>query len=321
MKKINIEILGSSGYAGKELLSIANQHPHIGEIKTPTTEDNKDISAVHSSADCVFLALPHGSSAQYAEKYLSLGAKVIDLSGDLRLNTADAYKKSYGYEHPAPHLLPVAYGLPEKNTEDMSKLHIVAMPGCYPTAVTLGVLPLLHAEVLDQNTDIHVCGISGASGAGKTPSQRTHFVELSGNAIPYKVGKQHQHVEEMEQIFNRNVFFTPTLIPIPRGLLTITTVKTTKSYDQSSICSILKDAYAQSPFVDVRSDGSIPTIQDTLHQHHCAIGVTTHEKTVQIISSLDNLLKGAASQAMQVFNIMHSLDETTGLKGASSYDH
>ncbi len=191
MSKLNVEIWGATGYAGSELLAIMQQHPDVGTILTPPS----DAEVGFAKSDAALLALPHGASASKAKELHEHGAKVIDLSGDLRFPTAEDYERWYKMPHPAAQLLPVPYGLPEVNKDEIEDADVVAIPGCYPTATLLGLLPLVgDGYVVEPNSTILVDAMSGASGAGKKLTQQTHFVELFGNVVPYKIGREHQHV-------------------------------------------------------------------------------------------------------------------------------
>lgn len=309
MNKLHVEIWGATGYAGNELHVLMQRHPYVDTISTPSS----DTEIGHTKPDVAFLALPHGASASKAKMLHALGTRVIDLSGDLRFPNAQEYERSYHIPHAAPELLPVPYGLPEINRDSIASAPIVAMPGCYPTATLLGTLPLMRSGLLAPDSMVTVDAMSGATGAGKQLTRQTHFVELYGNAVPYKVGTTHQHVGEIEQLLGHKVFFSPTLIPIALGLLTKSTVQLAEHTIPATIHETLQTTYHNAPFVNVLPEGEIPTLKETVDTPKCHIGVVAVKGHAQVISSLDNLQKGAASQAVQVFNIMQGFDETTAL--------
>lgn len=314
MTNFNVGVWGSSGYAGKELVKILGSHPDIQSIYTP---DRDEASKPTEQVDTAFLALPHGESAGIAARLLHLKAagRIIDLSGDLRFPTASDYENCYKQTHPNPELLPVPYGLPEFFRDDLTDADIVSMPGCYPTAVLLGLLPLARRGLIDPECTIHIDGLSGVSGSGKKLTEQTHFYELVGDAVPYKVG-EHPHSDEMKLILGckNRPFFSPTLLSVETGMLTKSTFEIDENTTSpSDIYDTLEEFYASEPFVTVLPYQEVPSLKETVRTDNCHIGIVVVGSTVQIISSLDNLRKGAAGQAVQVFNAMNDLPETRAL--------
>jgi N-acetyl-gamma-glutamyl-phosphate reductase len=269
--------------------------------------------------DLVFLGLPHGVAATTARRARAAGVRVIDLSADFRLATPAAYKRWYGHDHPAPELLPAPYGLPELNRAALRDAALIANPGCYPTSVLLGLAPLLRAGIADPT--IIVDSKSGVSGAGRVPKLNTSFVEVSENLAPYSIGRVHRHVGEMEQEAARmssgpapQIIFTPHLLPISRGILSTMYVRIPAAWGEAQVRALYAEQYAGEPFVRVLPQGQLATIAHTTHTNMCAISLTLAAPGLLIVvASEDNLVKGAAGQAIQNMNVMFGLDETTGL--------
>jgi len=338
MKKIGI--IGATGYTGEELLRVLVQHEFV-EVVFATSEKDKDMSlatlfphlpayknmrfcsaqeASELDVNLVFLCLPAGESARWAQVFLAKKTKVIDLGADFRFKDPTLYKKWYDMDHLAPELLKNAvYGLPEWNRETIKNANIVANPGCYPTSVLLAVLPLIK-EGLITNETIIVDSKSGVSGAGKSPGKTTHFVQVNENFTPYKAGRVHRHVGEMEQELTKcagaeiQVVFTPQLIPITRGLYSTIYVKTKKQITKEQILNTFNHTYQEEPFVQVVKDG-FPSVKMAAFTNYCFIGAETvpDSSTVILFSAIDNLGKGASTQAIQNMNIILNFPETTGL--------
>ncbi len=311
MERYDTAILGAGGFAGQELYGILRNHPNVANVHTPNREELSEFEG----SEVVFSALPHGESARQAARFKELGSVVIDLSGDLRFPTPTGYEQWYHQTHPAPELLPAPYVLPEHWEEDLSEAQVLSMPGCYPTATLLGLLPLIKKDLLDIDQPvINVDALSGVSGRGKKPTELTHFNTMSGNAISYKPGREHRHVGEIEQYLGGHaIFFAPTVIPIERGMLVKTTAQLDQGVTERMALRALEEAYRVEPFVDILPAGYIPDIHDTVRSDQCHIGIVADGHTVQITSSLDNLRKGAASQAVQAYNMRYGLEETAGL--------
>jgi N-acetyl-gamma-glutamyl-phosphate reductase len=334
---IRAGICGVTGYAGYELLRWLKRHPAT-QIAFTTSESqagkpladvfpgplDAPLLAVDAApldqADVVFLALPHGAAGRLAQRARAAGVRVIDLSADFRLHTPDAYTRWYGHEHPAPELLPAPYGLPELNRDQLRGAALIANPGCYPTSVLLGLAPLLRAGAV-RGPSVIVDAKSGVSGAGRAPKQNTHFVEVSENLAPYSIGRVHRHVAEMEQEAARlaggsgpQIVFTPHLLPINRGILSTIYVEIPDDWDEARVRSLYAEQYAGEPFVRLLPAGQLATIGHTAHTNQCAISLTLARPGLLIVvASEDNLVKGAAGQAIQNMNVMFGLDETAGL--------
>jgi N-acetyl-gamma-glutamyl-phosphate reductase len=334
---INVGIYGVTGYAGYELLRWIARHPEARVVfATSESQASKALADVYAGpldthllapddaplgeADVVFLGLPHGVAAGVAQRALAAGVRAIDLSADFRLRTAADYARWYSHTHPAPELLPTPYGLPELNRAALQDTQLIANPGCYPTSVLLGIAPLLRAGALTDNTII-VDAKSGVSGAGRAPKQNTSFVEVNENLAPYSIGHTHRHVGEIEQEAARlssgvapQIIFTPHLLPINRGILSTIYLRIPQSWTEDKARSLYAEMYANEPFIRLLPAGKLATIAHTAHTNFCTISLTLAAPGVLIlVSSIDNLVKGAAGQAIQNMNVMFGLAETTGL--------
>jgi N-acetyl-gamma-glutamyl-phosphate reductase len=242
------------------------------------------------------------------------GAKVIDLSADLRLDDAAIYERWYGVSHPQPGLLPVVYGLPELNRAAITGSSVVANPGCYATSLILGLHPLMGEGCLLDGSPIIADAKSGVSGAGRTPKTHTLFSEVAGNFSPYKIGRAHRHIAEVEQVLGLDgdrLIFSPHLLPVDRGILSTLYVQTG---DPAAAAEAIRAAYADEALIDVLPPGELATIAHVSRTPRAALSLTPANATTLIVTvAIDNLLKGAASQAVQNFNLMHALPETEGL--------
>ncbi|HID95572.1 MAG TPA: N-acetyl-gamma-glutamyl-phosphate reductase [Candidatus Latescibacteria bacterium] len=337
---IEVGVIGATGYTGIELFWLLARHPDIkvafvtsetyaGKFFSDVCPELKGfgdivldplsgISTRH--VDLVFCCLPHGTSMSEVPSFLERGIKVIDLSADFRLSSAESYSAWYEVRHSAPQLLKEAvYGLPEVNRDTISEASLVATPGCYPTSVILALVPLLERDLIDE-TGIIVDSKSGVSGAGRKPSLRTHFVETNENFLPYSPGHTHRHIGEMEEQLSKlsgrecRIVFTPHIVPMNRGILSTIYVKLMHDLGQEEIRQIFKDHYAKEPFIRVL-EGTLPETRFVEGTNFCDIAVIKVEGTGTLIifSAIDNLLKGASGQAVQNMNIMFDLEETTGL--------
>lgn len=330
--KVRVGVFGAAGYAGLDLVEILLVHPEVQLVFATSSTfagefvPNSDLrymtpdEAAIGNVDVVFLALPHGASAPVARRALDYGIRVIDLSADLRLDTPETYKKWYGLEHPHPDLLKAPYGLPEINRDNLRNVDAVAVPGCYPTTTLLGLFPLLSVEALAPDAPIIIDAKSGVSGAGRVPSAKTHFVEVYGNLVPYNTGRRHRHVGEIEQEIDKlsrlrgTLIFTPHLVPTARGLMASIYVTLNHSMSSDRVYSLYTNLYADEPLVKVLPLGSEASFRDAVLSNHCAISVNpVGERYVHVTSVTDNLRKGAASQAVQCFNLMYGFEETTSL--------
>lgn len=337
--KIRIAVVGATGYAGCELIKILLRHPEAeitsvsGKVDVPDRIsniypvfreqlelvcDNVSVQQVCGLADLVFLALPHKVSMVFVPEFLKAGKKVIDLSADYRLRDTALYEKWYGQKHTSPELLKTAiYGLPELYKDKISKSGFIANPGCYPTGAILGIAPLLAAKAIDP-AQIIIDAKSGVTGAGRTPSLGLLFAETNENFKAYKIN-QHQHMPEIEQVLTDEagsrieVTFTPHLVPMNKGILSTIYTVPAKETGTAVLLKTFKDFYKDAPFVRVLDEGVFPETKNVLGTNYCDIGIKITGKRIIIITAIDNLYKGAASQAVQNMNLIMGLDEKLGL--------
>ena len=317
-----IAIVGVTGYTGQELDRLLASHPNMqvaGRFASKADEKSGaeafSIERLKSfSPDAVVLATEHELSMHLVPELLDRGYRVVDMSGAFRLKEAAMYREWYGFEHTAPALLKEAvYGLPEFLSESIQNARLVANPGCYATAAILPLNPLYRSRAIDPACTVVVDGKSGVSGAGRQPKIETHFCEVNENISAYGVLK-HRHTPEMVSqlpgaTFDRFVF-TPHLIPITRGILNTVTLRTS---DRASAHSILSETYAKTPFVRVLPAGQLPNVQGVTKTNLCSIGVVAKGGNTVIVSVIDNLVKGAAGQAIQNLNLMFGYEPTAGL--------
>jgi N-acetyl-gamma-glutamyl-phosphate reductase len=334
---INVAVLGATGYTALEAIKILLRHPQAKIVAvTSRQEGNTPVSSVHPSlvsrldlpledlspeqvgsrAECVFSCLPHCASAEIIPKVLAAGARVVDFSADYRLDDAATYLEWYGHEHPdAGRLGTTVYGLPELFRKQIVGAKLVANPGCYSTSAILPLAPLVKSGLFDTD-DIIVDSKSGVSGAGRSPKLMTHFPECNESMSAYNVGR-HRHTPEIEQVVNRfaairpNVIFTPQLAPMDRGILSTIYIRPKQPIAESAVMHLLRDAYAGERFVRVVDH--LPGTKDTVDTNFCDITARVVRGRVLLISCLDNLVKGAAGAAVQNFNCLFGLPETTGL--------
>jgi N-acetyl-gamma-glutamyl-phosphate reductase len=316
---MRVGVFGASGYAGREAVRILGRHPEAsvefatgsGEGRLPHEE------GLSRGADAYLLALPHGISGVYAAKLRASqpDAVVIDLSGDLRIPTAEGYERWYGHPHPAPGLLGAPYGLSEVFADDIRAARLVSNPGCYATSVLLPLLPLLLDGRVDAG-DVVVDAKSGTTGAGRAPREDLLFSEVAGDFSAYSPGRSHRHVGEMEAVAERvtgkalAMTFCPHLLPVKRGILTAIYLRSTVG--AGVLAGVLRDYYPGAPFVRVAD--APPRLSDVTHTNACRMSV--HDAApgrVVVFSALDNLVKGAAGQAVQNLNLASGLPETMGL--------
>jgi N-acetyl-gamma-glutamyl-phosphate reductase len=331
---IHVGVYGATGYTGLELVQILARHPEVSiafltsessagqslRQSWPLAPDMELVAAENaplSDVDAVFLCLPHTRSAPIAAQALAQGVKVVDLSADLRLDDPAVYEKWYKVPHPNPELLPVPYGLPELGRDALIGAQAIAAPGCYATATLLVAEPLVRCNLLIPGAPLIVDAKSGVSGAGRTPKQNILFGEVHGNFSPYNIGRTHRHLAEIEQVMSKAgngygpVIFSPHLLPTDRGILA-----TIYAQVQDAIVAqqAFRDLYAAEPLVDVLPPGELATLAHVVRTPKAALSLTPVSDTLLIIVSvIDNLLKGAASQAVQDFNLMLHLPETAGL--------
>ena len=320
---IRVAIVGATGYAGAELNTLLKKHAHaevVGRFST-TGDDNTtkfSVDAVTAlSPDVVFLATPNEVSAEVAPQLVASGARVVDLSGAFRLKEASLYPQWYGFAHETPELLGEAvYGLTEWCNGELKKARLVANPGCYPTSVLLALRPL--AYLIDRTQAVICDSKSGVSGAGKKSDVAFSFAELFGNFKAYGVGT-HRHEPEIRQGLHlgdrATLVFVPHLLPTVRGILSTIHVGFTRALTNEEVTKLFADAYENAPFVDVLPAGQLPELKDVVNTPKAEIGfmLLNGGKRAVIVSVIDNLLKGAASQAVQNFNRMYGFAEVEGL--------
>jgi N-acetyl-gamma-glutamyl-phosphate reductase len=325
--RVRVAVAGATGYTGQELLRLLSRHPAVSLVAATSSGATVrklpalarvwagalaplDPGALARDADLVFLALPDTAAAELAPNLLAGGVRVIDLSGAFRLREPALRQRWYPETREVPAGL--AYGLTEFARDDVRRARLVANPGCYPTASLLALKPLADAAVLLPNADVIVDAKSGVSGAGKTPSERTHFCEASESLSAYGV-LGHRHGAEIEQGFGGAVTFTPHLIPMIRGILATIYVRVAPGTTEESIGDIYEQAYRDAPFVRVVGP-DLPEVKHVAHTNFCDIGWRIDASgRVVIVSVIDNLLKGASGQAVQNMNVMIGAPETAGL--------
>lgn len=336
MNKIRIGIIGATGYTGSELVRILHLHPKA-DIKIITSESKagKKFSEVHKAfsgfydlelqklanvdnydLDLVFLALPHGISMDFVAKNPDKKFKIIDLSGDFRLASAEVYKKWYGQDHIfAEAFNRKVYGLPELYEDEIKNANLVANPGCYPTSSILSIYPLIKHNIIDPN--IIIDAKSGTTGAGVSPKATTLFGNVNDNFKPYGL-KSHRHTIEIEENLSINnqspvIQFTPHLLPIDRGIIATGYSQPKKSITDKELYEIYKETYKNAPFVRIRTEA--PAVKEVRGTNLCDVYATYDERTNRIITvgAIDNLVKGASGQAIQNMNLMFDLPQDTGL--------
>ena len=327
-------IVGYRGYSGAELLRILERHPRVRPVLLEHREDaahprpHPSPAPRHAPAtpdavcaegiSIVFLATPPDVSMELAPAMLSAGAKVIDLSGAFRLRTPAAYAAWYKEPHTQPELLAeAAYGLPEFCRDRIASARLVANPGCFPTAANLAIRPLVEAGVVDRHAGIVCDAKSGVSGAGRKPSLKTSFCEVTGNFAAYSV-LHHRHVPEVLMISGleeREFSFTAQLLPVDRGILETIYVRVQNGTSAPDLLEIYEKRYAGESFIRLYPAGHLPDLHAVVRTNYCDIGVTVDAATGRavIVSAIDNLVKGAAGQAVQNMNLLLGYPEAEGL--------
>jgi len=338
---INVGIIGATGYVGEELVGILLKHPDArltnissrtssGELfskiapqfegKTMLTCEKPDINKICSKSDLVFLALPHTASMDFVPQLLKHGKRVIDLSADYRLNDQKAYEKFYTRKHKDKlNIKNSVYGLPEIYRAKIKTAKLVANPGCYPTVSILACAPLVALGIADSGSII-IDAKSGVTGAGKKLVEGLLFSEVNQDFKAYKVN-MHQHGPEINQEISKllgkkvAVTFVPHLLPLNRGILATVYIKKAQSAKgrTQDLISLYKKFYKNEPFVRIRKAGDFPRLKDVVHTNFCDIGIEDCGDNIIIIAVIDNLLKGAAGQAVQNMNIMYKFPEKTAL--------
>jgi len=317
-------VFGATGYTGQELVRLLRRHPRLRVAFTTGSQAGHlaHEAGLAEAADAYFLAMPHGVAATYAARLREARpeAIVVDLSGDLRLPTAESYKHWYGHDHKAPHLIGQAvFGLCEAYRDRLPGTKLVSNPGCYATSVLLPLVPLLREGLIDP-ADIVADAKSGATGAGRTLREDLLFCELAENFSAYSPGRTHRHVGEIEAVLadrtGRKVelTFCPHVLPVKRGILTALYVKPTA--DLAELKRALKAAYDGAAFVHV-TEGAPPRLSDVVETNDCRVSVhAAAPGRAVVFSALDNLVKGAAGQAIQNLNLAMGWAETDGLVSA-----
>ncbi len=339
-KTIRAAVLGASGYTGADMIRLAALHPaikltaliakghagqplaqvfpHLASLDAPKLVTPDEVN--WDDVDVVFGGLPHGTAHAEIAK-LPEHVKIIDMSADFRLRDPELYAEWYANAHSAPALIKAAvYGLTEHYRDKIRGARLVACPGCYPTAVLLALLPLAKAKLIASD-DIIIDAKSGVSGAGRTLKQNILFSEAGEGLSPYGIGN-HRHVPEIEQELGLaagsavTVNFTPHLVPMSRGELCTCYVRLTGRASAADLRQALNKAYADSPFVHVVTEGVIPATQHVRGSNFCHVGVFADriKGRAIVVSAIDNLVKGSAGQALQNFNLMYGMAETTGLE-------
>ena len=340
-------VVGATGYAGFELARLLARHPYAkkpvlftrnGEAGTTAKLDElyphvsgnggyplepfrwETLKA--RGVNVLFLATPHEVSREWVPEAVAQGIHVIDLSGAWRLETPE-YRAIYAFNDANPALAEkvmaqAVYGIPELHRNELKEAALVANAGCYATSIILALAPLVRAGLVDLNHGIVCDSKSGVSGAGKQPTQKTHFVEVAENLSAYSVFNHRHTGEILEQlgILPEQLIFTPHLLPIPRGILSTIYVRLNSAMTAAAIEDCMKKFYADSTFVRVFPAGKLPQIQYSLHTNYCDVGFTLAPdgKRLVIVSCLDNLVKGAAGQAVQNMNVMFGWNEEEGLR-------
>ncbi|WP_026693257.1 N-acetyl-gamma-glutamyl-phosphate reductase [Peribacillus kribbensis] len=337
---MKVSIVGATGYGGLELTrfinnhavfelesvhsssrtgeSIAGEYPHLKSITDHLLQEI-DPEKIAKTSEVVFLATPNGISKGLTPIFQDLNIKVIDLSGDLRIKDRGQYQAWYKKEPADQKVIDSAvYGLSEWNREAVSKAGTIANPGCFPTASLLGLAPIL--QNYETVCDIIIDAKTGVSGAGKAPSASTHFSEINENIKIYKV-HEHQHVPEIEQqclLWNPgapNISFSAHLVPMTRGIMATMYIKTNQETTSHEIWELFRHTYEKHPFVRIHPQGSFPCTKHVYGSNFCDIGTAVDERTgrITVVSVIDNLVKGAAGQAIQNANIMMGIKEEEGL--------
>lgn len=340
-KTVRAGVAGATGFAGQELMALLARHPNVDLIAGMSSSadsaarplprlarvwngavEGLNVERLAKETDVTFLALPEAAAPDVALPLLAAGVKVIDLSGAFRIrDDADRAKWYPGTKSVPPK---TAYGLVEHYPNEIADAALIACPGCYPTAALLSLLPLSKAGLLDTSADIVIDAKSGISGAGKAATDRTHFSENHGSVSAYGV-LGHRHVAEMLQEIGKAaglpgsapsdaVTFVPHLVPLDRGILETIYVKTKVGVTADQIDAAMQNAYADAPFVRL-TGGTLPEIKHVAHSNFCDIGWKFDAETrrLVLIAVLDNLVKGAAGQGVQNFNVLCGFDQTTGL--------
>jgi len=347
MKKINVGILGGTGYVGIELVRLLCRHENVNITKIVSQSfAGKTISEVYpnlkgicdavcstlniddiaNNCDIVFTALPHGASKELIPALFAKGIKIIDMSGDYRYDNKEVYEKWYGEPHTSPELLEQSvYGLCEVHREKIKTANLVGNPGCYTTCSILALAPVIATGIVDTKSII-IDAKSGVTGAGRSTTLDFSFCEATENAKAYKVAT-HRHTSEIEQELSRfaneniELSFTPHLVPMKRGIIATSYADLTKQISVEEIHNIYRKFYDGEFFVRICKNGILPEVKNVAGSNFIDIGIVVDERLnrLVVVSCIDNLIKGAAGQAVQNMNIMFSFEETTGLDMPGMY--
>lgn len=342
MRKIKIGIVGGTGYTGVELIRLLSQHPQAQlTLLTSRSEAGRRVDDMFPSlrgvsdlvfsdvdenelakCDVVFFATPHGVAMKHAKFLTENGTKVIDLAADFRLKDVATFEKWYKMPHACPDILAKSvYGLSELNREQIANADVIGNPGCYPTTVELGLAPLIKQGLLDTNASIIIDAKSGVSGAGRKAELGTLYSEVADSLKAYGVAGHRHHpeiVETLTNISNHSInfdklIFVPHLVPMIRGMLSTIYVDLNEQGKQTDIQQLYEDFYQHEYFIDVMPKGSSPETRSVRGSNRLRIALNTQGDKLIILVAQDNLVKGAAGQAVQNMNIMFGLDETMGL--------
>ncbi|WP_106497211.1 N-acetyl-gamma-glutamyl-phosphate reductase [Lentibacillus sp. Marseille-P4043] len=340
---MKVGIVGANGYGGAELIRLLHNHPMVTVdlLVSHSTQGQKitdqypqlqhvlelpleklHVPEIINRVDAVFFATPSGVTKDIAPPFVEAGIPCIDLSGDFRLKDKQMYKEWYKNAPAEQEFLDMAvYGLPEIYRKDLNDRTFIANPGCYPTAALLGIVPAVKASIIDTTYPIIIDGKTGVSGAGRKPTQGTLFSEINENMKAYKLGS-HQHTPEIEQVLSQikgaetKVTFNAHLVPMTRGILcTIYASLKNIHLTDADVVQLYNETYQDEHFVRVRPEKCWPATKEVYGTNFCDIGVSIDQRTniLTIISVIDNLVKGAAGQAIQNLNLMNNWDEKTGL--------
>jgi len=344
--KLKTAVLGATGYSGLELKRLLARHPRVGPpllLRRSASSDQREnppetfpsvfgnghapvepfswAQVERQGVELLFLATPHEVSRELVPEAIARGLRVVDLSGAWRLKQ-DEHRAVYGFKDADSSVAAkltegAVYGLPELNADRIPDAALVANPGCYATSVILALAPLLSADLIDRDRGIISDSKSGVSGAGKEPSARTHFVSVADNLSAYSVfGHRHTgEILEQLQLASSQLIFTPHLLPIPRGILSTIYVHLNREMTSAEIESCLRDFYRGKHWVRVFAPSNLPQIAFSLHTNYCDLGFCLADdgRRLVLVSCLDNLLKGAAGQAVQNMNLMYGWSEEEGL--------
>ncbi len=341
--KVRVAIIGASGYVGSELVRVLVQHPnveiaalfadrnagfsmseiypHFESVSLPKLLSTNDVNWASLDVEVIFCAMPHGYGQKIIKELVDNGGvKVIDLSADFRIKDESVYQDWYKFKHGSPDLLKKSvYGLTEFLRDEIKYSSLIACPGCYPTSVLLPLYPLLKSSLI-KIQDIIIDSKSGVSGAGRAENQKNLYSEISDSFHPYAIS-EHRHIPEIEQQLSIaagqlvNITFTPHLLPMSRGILSTIYVRLNDGITYSDVRNNLNDTFMNEPFVKLLDDKIIPQTKMVKGSNHCMLNVfeDRYPDKLIIVSAIDNLLKGAAGQAVQNFNLLSGLDEASGL--------